>query len=187
MGIKVSNLLTVSDEEEEQICRILNGTGIYHYCLYRRKNKTIYFLFRIKELEAYLQELDVKYVLEQWGYRDLSIQKVIEKFQEHYEAYMRHGRKFPHEIGLLLGYPIEDVKGFVDHKGSDYLYAGYWKVYADVEEKKLLFDAFENAKEGVLLLVANGYSIRSILEYFRDNNYDVVYAKEFETALELKR
>ena len=51
----------------------------------------------------------------------------------------------------------------------------------------MLFDAFESAKEGVLLLVANGYSLRLILEYVRDNNYDTVYAKEFENALGLKR
>ena len=32
---------------------------------------------------------------------------------------------FPHEIGLLLGYPVEDVLGFIRHQGKNYLYTGY--------------------------------------------------------------
>ena len=76
---------------------------------------------------------------------------------------MQQDSCFPHEIGLLLGYPIEDVEGFIANKGKNYLYAGYWKVYENVEEKKLLFEAYESAKDGVLLLVANGYEIKSII------------------------
>ena len=32
---------------------------------------------------------------------------------------------FPHEIGLLLGYPVEDVLGFIRYQGKNYLYTGY--------------------------------------------------------------
>lgn len=36
---------------------------------------------------------------------------------------------FPHEVGYLLGYPTEDVDGFIRHRGRGYLLAGPWKVY----------------------------------------------------------
>lgn len=36
---------------------------------------------------------------------------------------------FPHEMGILLGYPVEDVEGFIINNGKNELYTGYWKVY----------------------------------------------------------
>lgn len=162
-GIKQANLLIVSSEDERFVGEVLRETGIQYFCLYRKKKKCIYFVFRIKEFEAYMQKKEVAQVLLRLGYKDLSINEVITAFQKRYEAYMQHDSCFPHEIGLLLGYPIEDVEGFIANKGKNYLYAGYWKVYENVEEKKLLFEAYESAKDGVLLLVANGYEMKSII------------------------
>jgi hypothetical protein len=50
---------------------------------------------------------------------------------------------FPHEVGLFLGYPAEDVLGFVEHKGQNYKLCGYWKVYGDVEQAKLCFRRYD--------------------------------------------
>ena len=41
---------------------------------------------------------------------------------------------FPHEMGVLLGYPVEDVRGFMEQNGQNALYQGYWKVYAHVPD-----------------------------------------------------
>lgn len=56
-------------------------------------------------------------------------------------ALLRHLRRrllwregFPHEIGLFLGYPPEDVQGFLaDPGGGRCKLCGHWKVYHDVE------------------------------------------------------
>ena len=73
-------------------------------------------------------------------------------------------------MGLLLGYPAEDVKGFVENEGKNFLYSGYWKVYADVEEKRRLFQKFENAKETVIQLLSYGVGIQDILDIYKDEN-----------------
>lgn len=39
---------------------------------------------------------------------------------------------FPHEIGLFLGYPPEDVEGFILQGPGLCKCTGYWKVYGDV-------------------------------------------------------
>ena len=83
---------------------------------------------------------------------------------------MSAGGRFPHEMGLLLGYPAEDVKGFVENEGKNFLYSGYWKVYADVEEKRRLFQKFENAKETVIQLLSYGVGIQDILDIYKDEN-----------------
>jgi hypothetical protein len=41
---------------------------------------------------------------------------------------------FPHEIGFFLGYPEEDVLGFIENKGQNYKHCGLWKVYGDVDK-----------------------------------------------------
>ena len=41
------------------------------------------------------------------------------------------GGTFPHEIGLLLGYPPEDVAGFIQHSGKNCRELCYWKSYSD--------------------------------------------------------
>ena len=69
---------------------------------------------------------------------------------------MEGRREFPHEIGLLLGYPAADVEGFIENKGQDSLYSGYWKVYDDVEHAKRLFDAYNKCRDRLLKAVAEG-------------------------------
>ena len=48
-------------------------------------------------------------------------------------------KDFPHEIGLFLSYPPEDVKGFMDNHAANYKYSGIWKVYGDVNKAQSLF------------------------------------------------
>lgn len=164
-GIKLSNLLTITHEDEELLDEILKDIQIQYYCLQRQEKKTIYLLYRASELVVYLQEDKVQNVLRQMGYKDLSIMGILALLQNRYVSYMKYRKEFPHELGILLGYPIEDVEGFINNKGENYLYAGYWKVYAEVEAKKALFDAYESAKEGLLLLLSKGYDLCRMLEF----------------------
>lgn len=43
---------------------------------------------------------------------------------------------FPHEIGLFLGYPIDDVISFIENKGKNFKCCGCWKVYHDEDNAK---------------------------------------------------
>ena len=51
-------------------------------------------------------------------------------------ARLAQGGAFPHEIGLFLDYPADDVLAFVEKGGAGCKLCGYWKVYGD-EEKAL--------------------------------------------------
>lgn len=166
-GIKISNLLNVEREYEGSVCRILRNTGIVSYRLLSCENKTVFLLFQRQELDLYLKEPKVQAFFISNGYKDLSLKGILKKFQKRYATYMFRGGNFPHEMGLLLGYPVEDVQGFIEHKGKDYLYAGYWKVYTNLEEKKALFEAYESAKEALLLLVSGGYTVPMMIERIR--------------------
>ena len=49
-------------------------------------------------------------------------------------------------MGIFLGYPLEDVKGFIEFNGKESLYVGYWKVYSKLEEKLALFQKYDEAQ-----------------------------------------
>ena len=42
---------------------------------------------------------------------------------------MRSSAEFPHEVGLFLSYPPEDVKGFIENRAANAKCTGVWKVY----------------------------------------------------------
>lgn len=50
--------------------------------------------------------------------------------------------EFPHEIGLFLGYPLEDVVAFEKNDGAFFKYSGSWKVYGcNTQRKNAVFEA----------------------------------------------
>ena len=55
--------------------------------------------------------------------------------------------EFPHEIGVFLGYPLDDVKGFIRHKGRNYTYCGCWKCYSDPQAARRRFEGFRRCTE----------------------------------------
>ena len=54
---------------------------------------------------------------------------------------------FPHEIGLFLDYPPEDVRGFIEKRKAKKLSCPcYWKVYGNVHEAIKKFRQYKNAE-----------------------------------------
>ena len=90
------------------------------------------------------------------------ISGLIDTFADRYCCYMQTKKYFPHEMGLFLGYPVEDVEGYLKNNGENSLYTGYWKVYEDVAAKSSLFERFEKAKEQIIWFLAQGVSIKNL-------------------------
>ena len=55
--------------------------------------------------------------------------------------------EFPHEIGLFLGYPPEDVHGFILHKGNCCKCCGCWKVYGNEEKALRAFAKYKKCSD----------------------------------------
>lgn len=75
----------------------------------------------------------------------------------------KSGMEFPHEMGVLLGYPAEDVRGFIENKGRNFLYTGYWKVYKNLSYKMEMFHTFDTVTEKYLRYLRNGTDIVSMI------------------------
>jgi len=171
VGLKMSNLFMISKEEITFVRDLLRDSKFSCFVLYVHDNKAAIFLYDRKKIERSLCRDKVRIFLRNAGYKRMDLFYVLYVLRGRYQKYRRGEAEFPHELGLLLGYPIEDVEGFIRNKGKKFLYTGYWKVYDNVAAKKDLFRMYELAKETLIQLVFNGVSIREILKAYDDNDY----------------
>ncbi len=168
-GLKISNLLIISSSNLHRVKQILKDTYISHTVLFVSKEKIILLLYNKRKLEQYLSEKKAKNLLRELGYQEFTLNDVLPAFQLRYQNYMLENTEFPHEMGVLLGYPIGDVKGFIYNEGRNFLYTGYWKVYENVTAAKKLFHKFEIAEETLIQLISNGISMEDILDIYGDD------------------
>lgn len=158
-GLKTSNLLIIPKENVPKVKRILNRTVLSYFILYVGEEKTILLVYDASSLGEYLGRKKVKNLLLQWGYEENGMRVWLYLLRERYTKYVEERVNFPHEMGLFLGYPVEDVVGFIENSGKNSLYSGYWKVYGDVSEKIKLFEKFDMAKENLIQFLANDMTI----------------------------
>ncbi|KZL90569.1 hypothetical protein CLMAG_43410 [Clostridium magnum DSM 2767] len=71
----------------------------------------------------------------------------------------------PHEIGIFLGYPVDDVAFFIDCPNEKCKMVGYWKVYHDIEEAKNIFKKYDDIKNNIISLIIKGIKPTEILKY----------------------
>ena len=163
-GLKVSNLLTISPKAFPQVEKIIGGSVLSMYPLLETEEKMAILLYRKERLEKYLEMSQVQKLLQEAGYISRQLEDILPVFCKRYETYAERGKPFPHELGLLLGYPPEDVEGFIRHQGRNSLCTGYWKVYADKEGKKRLFEKYEYARENLIQLLHFGLKMTEIID-----------------------
>ncbi len=164
--LKLSNLLMAQNEDVGKICRILRRTGISYYVLAVTQKKTAILLYNRRQLEEYLAKENVNQILQEMGYGDMHLGQILCLFSKRYQGFVEGEQDFPHEMGLFLGYPVEDVVGFIENDGENCLYTGYWKVYANLSEKKALFQKFESARENLIQLLSNGMGLVEIVQNY---------------------
>ena len=164
-GLKVSNLLTISPKAFPQVEKIIGGSVLSMAPLLETEEKMAILLYRKDRLEKYLEMPQVQKLLQEAGYyTSCQLEDILPVFCERYETYAERGKLFPHELGLLLGYPPEDVEGFIRHQGRNSLCTGYWKVYADKEGKQRLFEKYEYARENLIQLLHFGLKMTEIID-----------------------
>lgn len=72
--------------------------------------------------------------------------------------------EFPHEIGYFLGYPYEDVREFIAQHGENYKIFGAWKVYTNVEQALVTFDAYRACTQYFTFVYQQGCSLAQLAQ-----------------------
>ena len=161
-GIKTGNLFTCPYDSKEtvieqvkEINRHLVPKGLCLIPLRYSEKRVLLYLYRPAHLKRDLANTQALDILRSFGYdAGTSDQCIV-----HLISRLRSGDEFPHEIGLFLSYPPEDVKGFIENDAREYKYCGLWKVYGDEEKAKALFARYKKCANIYCRLLKAGFGI----------------------------
>lgn len=141
-SIKTANLFSCAYCSEEDLAshircmdRKLRAKGIRLLLLQKKNGRALIYVFRPKRLQQDLKKPGVAEFLGSYGYEDLHVAQALRRLHER----IMEAPSFPHEIGIFLDYPLEDVIGFIDNGGCNCKCCGCWKVYANEEDALATF------------------------------------------------
>ncbi len=150
-GVKPSNLLILENTDIGYVVKKLEGTPVSKKVLWCSNKKSVWLIYREDQLKDILADWESAAFFKTCGYTRLTeIHAVLGRLRRRYMTYLESRRDFPHEMGLLLGYPIADVVGYIQNKGKNSLLCGYWKVYNDAEEAKRVFDIYNQVRKFIV-------------------------------------
>ena len=135
--------------------RIFRDKGVELLILKREENAMLIYVCRRTQLAKDLERPGAKELLERYGYTDTSVDGAIERLRMR----LASGDGFPHEIGLFLGYPVEDVLGFIENAGQNCKCCGCWKVYCNECEAVRTFARYKKCRDIYKRLWQDGRSV----------------------------
>lgn len=165
-GIKTGNLFGCRYESERilrgqlrRLNRRLLPKGVRVVPLRLRNGIALIYLYRPAKLREDLNDAEAVRILRDLGYGDWD---QPERYVVRLAQRLREQGDFPHEIGLFLGYPPEDVRGFIENNAQGFKCAGCWKVYGDEERAKELFAKYRKCTDCYLRQLTHGNTIEQL-------------------------
>jgi len=137
--------------------RQLSAKGLRIIPLRFDQNRALIYVYRPKKLMQDLSHPEARALLADLGYRYATAEQCVAQLCRR----LRQSKNFPHEIGLFLGYPIEDVKGFLCPDCAPTC-IGCWKAYGDPEKAKKLFCKYRKCTRVYLHSHTNGNTLERL-------------------------
>ncbi len=146
-GIKTANLFVcpfesekVMHEELSALNKKLVPKGLCIIHLRYRNGKALLYMFRPDSLKQDMKNEHATHLLRNMDYPvEESYPHCLRKLISRLNA----TEDFPHEIGLFLGYPPEDVEGFITLGPKHSKACGCWRVYGDVAAASRKFASYK--------------------------------------------
>lgn len=163
-SIKTGNLFSCPCADEQEVnafVRSLNQRltrkGLRVLPIRCRSGHYLIYVYRPQKLENDLNHPSAQTLLATCGYPCASANQCLCRLIRR----LGQEKEFPHEIGLFLSYPPEDVYGFIHCKKAAKC-GGCWKVYGDVASAQRTFARYKRCTEVYLRLWENGRSIEQL-------------------------
>lgn len=156
---KIASLVTFSNDKRKLNLiwnkykdRLKKKLGVSFFELRKDKRNIVVLFYNYEMMEMHIKDKQNIAFLKKFGYKsEMNVNQCLCHLKRRFEKIC------PHEIGVFLGYPIEDVISFMDCTDIECKMVGYWKVYHDVEKAKVIFNNYDSIKESIIELILNGY------------------------------
>ncbi|KOA18192.1 hypothetical protein CLHOM_30700 [Clostridium homopropionicum DSM 5847] len=133
--------------------------NIKYFELKKEEYSSAVLFYDKNQMDNILKEDKYIYFLAAHGYKvGISLEEVFITLKERYAKFC------PHEMGLFLGYPLEDVLDFMENPNKEALIFGYWKVYHNAEKAQDTFKKYDEIKMKVINLINEGVEPYGIVE-----------------------
>lgn len=178
-GLKTGNLFSVrirgkknSYQEIRALNKILTKHGLRAIPVWCTEEMTLVYVYRPDYLFRDLSDPEAIEILKQMGYlgetdREGSAVNGMpvrpEKCLVRLVKRLQNNEGFPHEIGLFLGYPPVDVKGFINHPRQGVKCVGFWKVYGDKEQAERTFSSYRKCTETYKREISSGKTLEQLI------------------------
>lgn len=164
-GFKTGSLFSYCVENISTLSRsiaymndMLSSKGVNVCLLKLSGNRALIYVFRPSRLKRDLSTEEARVLLGKNGYEGNDLCEII----RHLSDRINCCAEFPHEIGLFLGYPIDDIKGFIANKGKNCICTGCWKVYCNEGEAVKTFKKFKKCTDVYCRKLNEGLSIMQL-------------------------
>lgn len=165
-NIKSGSLFKVKEHELEEsrktiedFNRCYSKKGIRLAELLRRENYSLLYMYRIKKLSEDLRNSKAAKLLRELGYSGEGAEELIEELKYRFES----SNSFPHEVGLFLSYPPEDVRAFIEHREVGLKLTGTWKAYSEAEEAERCFRKYRICRDAYVRQYRKGVSLSRLI------------------------
>ena len=164
-GLKTANLFNCPYTDAEEIKsaarkynKILVKKGLRVLPLKMRENRALIYVYRPSWLSDDLRHDTACHLLRERGYTVGVPERCIIQLMQKLKA----DDEFPHEIGLFLGYPPEDVCGFIENKAEGCKCVGCWKVYGDEAAARKMFARYKKCTDVYCSQLKKGSSVERL-------------------------
>ena len=165
-GLKTGNLFRISyadievfREELRGLNGILKRKGLRAVPVRMTAEFALVYLYRPDFLKRDLGCEEAARLLTSLGYEPQSVNRSVAFLAR----MMREKEVFPHEVGLFLGYPPEDVLGFMKSSREGVKCVGCWKVYGDETKARAAFWRFQRCREVFEENVQRGRKLEALI------------------------
>lgn len=141
-----------------RINHILVPKGIIAIPMRYQEGNVLLYIYRPASLTRDFKNKKVQRLLKKLGYPCHSVSRCVATL---YERFKTTG-EFPHEIGFFLGYPPEDVEGFICNKACNCKCTGYWKVYGNPKKAKQRFALYEKCTDLYMCQYSKGKHLQDL-------------------------
>ena len=132
--------------------------GLVLKTLRLHNNRGLLYIYRPSRLSEVLSRPEIRAFLRKYGYRNFSCIEAVDMLRRRVEQ----SADFPHEVGIFLGYPLEDVKEFIRNRGQNSICCGCWKVYHNPEAARRCFAAYKKCTSVYRQCYRRGRSISQL-------------------------
>lgn len=175
--IKPANLFSIqtsawSQEKLSAWRKEFAAQGITFSLLRSTENSFLAFVYNFEWIQALLAASDARRFLALKNYPVQEGARAVlnELLFRLNQASKKGEKKFPHEVGLFLGYPLSDVAAFESRKGQGATARGCWKSYSNCVDARRTWELYKNCAKFFEERFKSGRKIQQIVREFKSLN-----------------